>query len=152
MSTAHITKAKRLAETVNNSSTLQDDDDLAWAVESNENYILAGCLVLSAMDATADIKLALTLPSGASMVLQAGIATAEWGTSAGGWEGESETTSGTGIALDIISATLPGIVQFRASIAVGATRGTVQLQWAQNSAQANDLTVRAGSFGILTKV
>ena len=55
-------------ETVNNSTTLQNDDQLALAVEANATYWLSMRLIMSS-GTTPDFKMLFTFPSGLTMKL-----------------------------------------------------------------------------------
>ena len=134
---APVIVVKSADETVNNSATLQDDDELKFYVEpystwrwSMEVNYLSGT--------TPDFKPAIILPTGATpttfpAIVRVGAATASvfyvYGASVG--------LDGGGATDMMFSAW--GIV------IVGATGGFVKLQWAQNTADASDTKVLKGS-------
>ena len=57
---------KSADETVNASSTLQDDDELTFAIAANEVWEFS-CVLAYVSNTTADIKFQFSLPSGATM-------------------------------------------------------------------------------------
>lgn len=135
--TAAITPITKTAdETVNNSTSMQDDNELAFAVGANEEW--AGLLLLRALStAVADFKFQFTVPTGAAMA---------------------------GVGFDALTATFVAEVDFTASVfragtggadamlaayfftyLGGGSGGTAQLQWAQNTGEVSNTTVYAGS-------
>lgn len=128
-------------ETVNNSATLQNDDDLAAGLAANDVMFFRAVLFYDS-NATADIKITFTVPTGATI---------KWGpdagsrvTSTGSVSGSSIiTASGSSLAFGGISS---GVMTVSGVVVNGATAGNLQLQWAQNTADASDSKILAGSF------
>lgn len=127
------------------STTLQNDDDLFWAVEASTNYAYDLFLFYTATSATPDLKIGWTGPSGTTM----------------NWGGIHLTTasaltviSGLTIASTVpIGADTPSwFAHFHGVVAVSTTPGTLQFQAAQNTSDAATVTVLAGSRGTLTQV
>ena len=139
---------KTADETVNNSVALQDDDHLSFAIGANETWV--GQVVIFYLgNATADLKTALTIPAGASiMVTSISARTSDEVVVAGG---KATPVSGSDFAIGA-SATLHFAALLHFSIANAGTAGTVQLQWAQNVATVADTTVKAGSHILARKV
>lgn len=134
---------KTSAQTVNNSATLVADSQLFIAVPANTNCIFTSRFVYTS-GTTPDIKFAFTYPVGAvgSYTLY-GIAA---GTSSISAFHQTETSvsaleGGTGQA-----CTMTG------SWTIGANAGVIQLVWAQNTANASNTQVLAGSFIRLDQV
>lgn len=133
---------KTVTEAVNNSTTLQNDDELFLAVAASTNYrFLARFLYTSST--TPDIKFGFTYPVLATATytltgIAAGTATLaafhQTETSVGALEG------GTATACTMIGTWM-----------IGANAGTVTLQWAQNTLNASNTQVLAGSFLELVK-
>ena len=123
---------KTADETVSNSSTLQDDDELAFSVAANENLLIE-CHFQYESTAVADIKFGITLPSGA---------TASWRESTGLATplNESQTLAPN----NTFNITDAGI-HLTFSVQIGSTAGTFTLQWAQNSAEVSNTILKAGS-------
>lgn len=134
-------KHKTADETVNNSDTLQDDDDLAgYSLTAGEYYQINGFLYVNS-DTTADFQLAMTFTNAPQeLVLSVdagGAATAGILTTATAGNGLSVAfTSGGNAPLHI-----KGFIKANAS-----TGGTVDLQWAQDTANPSDTKVLDGSW------
>jgi hypothetical protein len=125
-------------EIVNNSSVLQNDDELKFAVAASEvvTFIM---LIWSQSNTTPDIKFDIVGPAGS---------TVNWsirgeGTGAAVVPGSSVQTGGTPIGM--LGNGDRRHVMIEGFIANGATPGDLQLQWAQNTANGSDTTVFANS-------
>lgn len=122
--------------------TLANEVDLYHLIGANEKWIIEWTLAIGAALATTGIQVAITTPSGAVQDIQATM------------HGDVETaansnfkrTTVSGTALDFTAATQAGVgdAQLRivASIQNGVTAGSAQLQWAQSTSSATDLTMR----------
>jgi hypothetical protein len=143
-------KYKASDESVVN-NTLQNDDDLFFAVAANERWFVDVSLMIDS-NATADFNTSFTVPAGATMTwgaLDTGSST-QWVyttvtvptalADAGGTKGFQSPAAGT-----IWGVILRGIVQ------VGGTAGNVQLQWAQLVTSGTTI-VKAGSLLIAHRV
>src|SRR5690606_26427777 len=64
---SQITRYKTEDETVNNSATLQDDDDLSFAIGANEVWAVEIYVQVNS-SSSADFKYALSVPSGATLL------------------------------------------------------------------------------------
>lgn len=138
-----IRKYKTADETVNNSTTFQNDDHLFAPVEANAVYSLDLYVVYSS-GATPDFKQVFTAPAGTT--LEASFFDYNGGAfawAATGALGSVTALAGTG-------ANAPFII--RGTLFVGGTAGTLQWQWAQNAANASDTIVRKGSRLILVRL
>ena len=139
--TWHSLAFKSADETVNNSTTLQNDDHLSFSVGTTDVWALNICLVCTdSTGTTADIKVAFTLPASGVMALggvhsnaAATIVLDRWITS--GTAVDLSTTN-TGANVYLISGTYAG----------GGTAGTFQTQWAQNTLTVTDTKVLKGSY------
>jgi hypothetical protein len=140
---------KTVTETVNNTTTYQDDDELFFPVHATEVWDVEGAIRYSS-NAVPDIKFQFSVPgaspSGTGLVhrLVAGATTNQEDViddipSLGGF-----TSGGTG------AATLA--VHVRMLITVGDADGNIQLQWAQANLQASNTDVLLGSFIIGRRV
>lgn len=142
--------AKTSDQTVNNSATLVNDSELAITnARINCSYIVDLICFYTSTTATPDLKFQFTLPSGASIKwFPGGLAPSE--TAANGTIRMEATTSGTR-TVGTIAATE---VAFRlgALLVMGANTGTVQFQWAQNTATAENTIVKAFSILSLTRL
>ncbi len=124
-------------ETVNNNNTLQDDNELFVGLAANTTYVFWLTLFYFS-GTTPDFKFKLNIPAGATMSYGVmGFDTTGAYTNAGNLN-SGNTPSIGGVGGDAFAIC-------RGSIIVGATAGNLQLQWAQNNANASDTIVRAGS-------
>lgn len=131
-----IHKVKMTDETVNNSATFQNDDELTFPIGANENYTFR--FVVNGNSATApDFKFAVTAPSGA--------------TCAYGYQDVETAVSLAGLGCGVTTGLVTGngtadVYEIVGSVRNGSTAGAVTLQWAQNTATASNTIVYAGSF------
>lgn len=125
---------KSADEVVNNSAVFQDDNHLSFPVGANELWVVSYVLFVVG-DATADMKLQLAAPAGATIV--GGIMAARV----------------TDLVMSV--ATLPGAIgvdatgrqaRLDATVETVGTAGNVVLQWAQSTAVAANTTVKKGSY------
>lgn len=145
--TMHTLARKSVDETVNNSAALQNDDHLFFSVAANEVWFVQAWLVIDS-GATPDIKFGWTLPAAATM---------RWGFIGGdqatgtvpGWHwsaGVGTVLATTGTLTQAGSGAGSAIgTAFAGIAAIGGTAGTVQLQWAQNTANVSDTKVLMNS-------
>ena len=122
-----ITAIKASDETVNNSTTLQDDDDLLFAVGANEEWTVSFHLLINA-SAAGDFKFQLSVPSGTA-------------------DGRMHTTGefSESSSVSWVSNGANEYLFFTAMVLVAGTGGNVVLQWAQNTADVSDCKVLTGS-------
>lgn len=138
---------KTVAESVNNSAVVQDDDHLFVSVAANARYRIIMHLVVTSTSTTPDLIFRFNGPAGATFTgSAAGLSTAATAVTgelnAGALANiTSFPTSNFGYAS--LSGT-HGII-FVGSLLVGSTAGTLQLMWAQNTATAVNVTVAIGS-------
>lgn len=141
-------KVKTADETVNNSVTLQNDNDLFFSIGANEIWRMDYFLRID-MTATADFKHTWTVPAGAIIrglpddINNMGDATA------GALTAEVDLTT---TRTKTIAATTTQTITGTAIVVNGGTAGTVQYQWAQNALEVANLNVKAGSHIILTRL
>ena len=136
---------KSADETVNNSTTLQDDDDLKFTVGTNELWIFQFMLNMTdASDGTADTRIAFTGPASAGAAWA--IHPSESITSVF----ESSLARGFAPDVDIQSGANAAnggrLHNVSGRIDTAGTAGTLQLQWSQATANASDLKMLAGSW------
>ena len=131
---------KTADEIVNNSSTMQDDNELLVAIEANGRYemlIVLRCTML----ATSDFKFQFTVPTGTTM------AGASSGASQIGAELDLTTTQSQNV-----TSTTQAYLRYFAIITAGSTAGNVTLQWAQLLATVEDTVVKASSYLLLRRL
>lgn len=126
---------KTVDETVNNSATLQNDDQLVIAVPANTKWEVDGVFRFNS-GTTPDIKAKFTVPASATLKWNF---FAQAGTFLGFQQDETTTATVDGIAAPV-ACLVKGI------LTVGATAGNLQLQWAQATANASNTIVQIGSY------
>lgn len=142
--TALTIKRKSADESVNTTTTLQDDNDLTVAIGANEEW--AGTLYASVGSNTnlTGLKVAFTSPSGSSILYTAIIA----GNVANNVIGGNGVASGT--AIDATTTVLTGSnncnVVAHVWVLNGGTPGNVTFQWTQSTSNGANTTVRKGSM------
>jgi len=143
---------KTADEDLNLSTTLQNDNHLAYAINATGTYVIdLFLLARSAANAAGHINLAFTFPA----------ATAYWwgpgpdATLASGsiqttqWVGVAPYTSGGGINYGLSTTVIGMHIHL---LLIATATGTLQLQWAQVASNANNTTVKAGSHMIVRQV
>lgn len=125
-------------ETVNNTATLQSDDFLLLDVAASTRYEFELYITYTS-NTTPDLKLGWTLPTGASnSYVYQFFDGATWVASSGA------TVPTAGVAIGGFGAALPA--RFQGVITISTTAGTMQIVWAQNTANASNTTIHAGSY------
>lgn len=126
---------KAANEIVNNSSVLQNDDELIFSVAANETWEF-NLLILYNATTTPDLKYTFSIPAGATCYWHAVVQSGGVVQNAFEYVMSGKLADGQG---DINGFTIKGV------IVNGATAGSVQFRWAQYTANASDTTVYAGS-------
>jgi hypothetical protein len=134
---------KTADEIVNNSAVLQDDDHLTLYMGANETWLIELKLFYES-STTADLQIAFSVPTDATLKgrmvgseLAAGTYTDDF-TNARIYNGAGAT----------VESMVTGNFIYRG----GANAGYLTLQWAQNTAEASDTKVLAGSMMILRRI
>lgn len=141
---------KSADESVTSSTTLQDDNHLTHTIPQAGTYVFdLQLFCTSATDAAGDIKFAFTFPTGTCHFKangpDAGITGGTIQT--GQWAAIHTATSGTSaIAMGLSSAM--GGIEIR-GILIATASGTLTLQWAQSTSDANASTLKAGSHMLI---
>lgn len=134
------------AAPINNNAVLQSDAVLVTALPTAGRFHWNAILYFDAA-AAADIKVAFTIPAGATM---------RWGghgasTAVAGNVGTGQflctTVSGTAIPYGAsgVGTANTSMIIINGTVVMGGTAGNLQLQYAQNTADPTDLVVRAHS-------
>ena len=129
---------KTANETVNNSSVLQNDDDIVLTLVANGVYLFEMRLHYNS-GLTPDFKFGWAFPTGLTMIF-AGVA--------------ADTAGGMIIPGGQIQTTVPAICGAAADftafytgiIVVGSTAGQLQLTWAQSTANGSNTSLNAGTY------
>ena len=132
---------KTVDESVTNSTTLQNDDNLKISLAANDAYEFSGMLFVSSTNATPDVKVTFTVPSGATI---------RW-FGEGFGDGYSVSAdcveaSGTTFTITLAANSALATVKFNGIVVNSPTAGNLQLQWAQNASNAAAVKVEARSF------
>lgn len=126
-------------QTVNNSTTLVDITGFAVTVVNGQNLFIKAILAVDS-STVADVKVDLSAPTGSvgyfSIWADQGAGSAVIGTS---------FTTSTTIARAGLGAGTVNLLHCEAFVDCAAA-GTVKLQFAQNTAEVSNTTIKAGSF------
>jgi len=128
-------------ETINEDTTLTDDTDLQFSVDASSTYAFVSWLLVDST-ALADIKHALSIPSGAA---------GTYG-QAGELMSNSLNSSYVGVSVtnSIVGSSSPaGTLNFytiRGFVKIDTTSGTVAFQWAQNFSTTENTILKEGSW------
>lgn len=122
---------------VNNSTALQNDDDLVLSVGANDIWIIHMVFIFEEAISGTDIDYAFTVPTDGRVRALSKTAAAE-----------------TGDRIDLtaentIQSAAAGDIHYKGLSVLyigGGTAGNLQLQWAQTVAKAGNLTLYEGSF------
>lgn len=146
--TTKYVRRKALDESINTSTTLQNDDDLVFPIAASEEWVADVNLDVGAALVATGFKVAITVPAGATMSLCA-VASAFPGVNTF----KRTTTSGAALDYTIVTAVdSNSSVRLFLRVLNSTTAGSVQVQWAQSTSSGTDVTVRAGSFLVAEKV
>jgi hypothetical protein len=131
------------ATPVNNSTTLVADSTLTVTLgEANRTFKFGGRIYYDG-SAAGDLKLALVWPAGTTL--------SKWGgynaniTTATNLERPVITASGGTISVAGLGVGTTTFIDFEGIIILGATTGSLQVQYAQVAADPTNLTIQAGS-------
>jgi hypothetical protein len=133
---------KTADESINTTTTFQDDNELLLTVEANSTYKCRLHLQTSS-GTTPDFKYQFSKPSGATTPSWNALYFTAAAALTASISGDALTTGGFGADLPIEAYGL---------LITSSTAGTFGLQWAQNTSDAGSTIVRAGSFLELIKV
>lgn len=137
---------KTADEPVNNSAALQNDDHLKYTLLAGEVISFEFNLFVSNAPEAADIKFALSAPSGAvgrwSII---GLSTGTTGNTAD-MKSHSITAFDGATSLDVgTDDTVATVAKISGTLVNGGTAGDLQLKWAQLAATVGDTKILTGS-------
>jgi hypothetical protein len=145
-------KRKTVNETVNNTTTLQNDDVLFLTPLVSTVYTLEGFIIYTS-NTTPDFKCSFTFPAGASLSWTGG------GVDINATAGHSDMAANVAARLTSDSTFSYGgsdafvtALQIKGTLIMGGTSGNLQFRWTQATANASDTTVYRDSWLRLTKV
>ena len=139
---------KTADEVVNNSDVLQNDDHLLLALAANEERLIQFVLFVTAAGTTSDFKVAITVPAGADVMY--GFNLPQWNPGDTAGVSQAATASGQALTLGTSNAIEPVVLW--CWVLNGANVGNLQLQWAQNTANATNTGLKKGSCLIAHKL
>lgn len=143
-------KRKTADESVNTTTTLQDDDHLISAIAANEEWTGFIEYIFGNGMATTGVKVGITFPAGSTLRY--------WATVIGDTSGASleSTTTTSGTALNFPAALFPtgttASVRINFWVLNGATPGNITAQFTQSTSSATNTTAFKGSFMQATRI
>lgn len=140
---------KTSTESVTSSTTLQNDDQLVLPMSANSKYLIEGFWLYDGATA-GDMKVAFTVPSGASLNWAAFGPTS--GVSVSSYNAFASTTSGGTLAIACNGTGSVMCMQPKGYVATSSTSGNLQLQWAQVASSGTATRIFLGSWLKLTRV
>lgn len=147
---------KTAPETVNNSNSLQDDDELIITPETNSKYLVQAMLIYQSTTATPDIQVGFSFPTGANFSwCPVGLTPVNANQDVANQAGHLRminTSSSAARTLGTMATAEPLTAAPIGLLTMGATAGTLTLQWAQSVATAENTRVLAGSFIVARKI
>ena len=124
-------------QTVNNSETLVDDDDLFFSIKSGETWLfLASLFVSSSASGTPDIDLIWDNQDGLTGSIKAA---SRVGGSVEDYADDFTTEKNLAVTTDVRNAIIDGCI-------TATTGGTLKLKWAQSTATVEDTKILACSY------
>lgn len=139
--TWEVDKVKASDEPVTNSSTVQNDDDLAFAIGASEVWSFALFLTITS-GTTPDFRLTFTVPSGATIRIGGTMLRAAGDSN----NATAQHLIGDGTTTYDVNADAFATLTLQGYVVNSTNAGTVQLQWAQATADMSDTVVQAGSW------
>lgn len=150
--TGHVTAAyKTVDESVVSSTSLQNDDHLRFDVGASQIWVWECALFVSG-STVGDLQIAFTVPTGATLNWHYHALAAAAAGPTGDLVSDGSTISGGAAANPVGVNTSQSLVIIKGYVSVGSTAGTVQLQWAQSTADATATQVRIGSHLIARRI
>ena len=133
----HVVR-KSADQTVNDSTTLVDDDELTIPVGANEVWEFHAFILVHS-GTTPDIKVAWTIPSGGAFAVT-------YSDRVGATSAMNASVVDTHSARALQTSGSDQSIQVWGVYIGSSTAGNVQLQWAQNALEATDTKVLANSY------
>jgi hypothetical protein len=133
---------KAADQTVNNSTTVVNDNDLKFHVAAGQTWQFEATLAVVGASVNADFKVGVSTPASSSGRLYMVQGTATTSTGGSGPALAGTATLNLTIAVGAFASTNTVVLR---GVVTATNEGDVVLQWAQNTATAEDLTVASGS-------
>ncbi|MBS1904501.1 MAG: hypothetical protein JSS75_12405 [Bacteroidetes bacterium] len=139
---------KSADQSIANSATLTNDNDLSLAIGANETWEVSGELIATSASTTPDIKIAFTVPSGATLRIWLTGRVEDATTTE-----ESRTLSSSGVGKSIsITTSAATLIHFQGWVQNSSTSGNVTMQWAQNTSSGTAVVLKADSYMKMLKL
>ncbi|MCK5059896.1 MAG: fibronectin type III domain-containing protein [Candidatus Pacebacteria bacterium] len=122
-------------------ATLFVDDDLSLTLDANTSYVITAAITASSTATQPDINMSFNAPPGASMALTFGSFDGTAKVAGSGLFSSNDTE----VAIDLPATGLV-VMQIDGVITTGATAGTVEFEWAQDTSNATEIKVFKGSY------
>lgn len=132
-------------KSLTNTSTLEDDNHLLVAVGANATYTFDAFIVYDGAT-TGDIKVAFTVPAGATLLWSGVGATTGISSAAANFSDTVITASGSAISWGARGAGTKTFAIIRGIVRTAGTAGNLTVQWAQDSSDATATTVFTDSW------
>lgn len=131
-------------QTIQSTTTLQNDNALTLALATNATYILEANIFWDSGTGQ-DYKFTWAVPSGSSL---------EWCYVSAATSGNTAALQAAGNVVSVTGLTVGSIhgMQHYGLLQVGPTTGSLRYQWAQNTSGAYNTSTRAGSYLALRRV
>lgn len=131
-------------ETISADDTLSDDSTLTFSVAANKTYIIRICVQVQST-AAADFKAKFNGPASPTLFTYQLIKNTDITTDAFGIQfADTSYTAATFTFVE--TSNFNGTFTFNGVLQNGANAGTFAFQWAQNTSNASNTTVKAGSY------
>ncbi len=140
---------KTVDETVNNSTALQNDNDLFFAMAANTSYHVDVTLLLNATTNVPDWKYGWSVPAGCVMFWEEP-SDAAWGGPVALSGSFNLLTESDSLARGSSNGTHGGFL--KAIVRNGGNAGNLQFRWAQNTANASDNKVLKHSHMLVREI
>lgn len=136
---------KTADESLNTSASLQDDNELLLAIGANEIWLIEATILVHSTSSTPDFLFGFSAPTSPDLAF------ADYVVYNGSiFEGGPVGTGGSQVVG--ISANTVAILKIQFYIDNGANAGNFVFRWAQNTSNAANTTVKAGSYLACLKV
>jgi len=135
-------------EVRNNTATVTDDAELFAPLVVSKTHVVEVALEYDSTTATPDIKVGITVPTGASAKVFP-IALVSSATSIAGSISVGTAVNGTGAGSNVVGGTVAATkvwMYLKVRVVMGATAGNMSVHWSQNTATVENTTIYAGSF------
>jgi hypothetical protein len=148
-----ILRRKAANETLNTSTTFQDDDHLQWPVTAGQIWEVRGTIFVTQTSATPDFKFQFLAPGGAGDSLTLFYKMFKIQGGGGGTLNESAILSGYSTSSGNLSMNANTYaIDMSGVFVVGNASGNIVLQWAQNTSDPTNIQVDKNSYLFITRI